>query len=104
MPPTDLTLLMKKYKIEFEKPIAPDRWPRDYRDIFSLIRKINRVWMEDYEKANGSDILPFKEKQERVAMLVNAANSCLRKNSYEAEWRDETENKVFARFFSEVVW
>ncbi|KIX02792.1 uncharacterized protein Z518_08734 [Rhinocladiella mackenziei CBS 650.93] len=96
--------LLRKYRIGFEGPTAPRKWPRNYAETFNAIHQISRIWMEDYVTDPEHDILPIREKRERVAQLMNSAALCLRRsNTNEKEWRDETEAKVFARFFSEVV-
>ena len=104
--PEEWQNLLDRYKIVFERPITPNKWPKEYAKIFGVIRNISRIWMQDYEKdaSNDFDILSLGDKKARAAQLVNSARHCLTTFKNEDDWRELTEDKIFARFYSEVIW
>ena len=109
MPQQDLCpekwqVLLQKWNIIYERPINPRKWPSDYKAVFGDIRAISRVWMQDYVQQNDFDLLPLRNKQIRVAQLVNSARDCLTTFKDEDDWREQTEDKILSRFSSEVIW
>jgi hypothetical protein len=104
--PEEWQNLLDRYNIVFERPITPKKWPKEYAKVFGVIRNISRIWMQDYVKdaSNDFDILPLRDKEARVAQLVNSARHCLTTFKNEDDWRELTEDKIFARFYSEVIW
>ena len=102
--PQQLQSLMSKYRIVFEGPIGSEEWPPGYGDIFQEIRNIGSIKFGTYAQNFAPDFLPLAERKIRIRELVRSASRCLEDMANEAEWREETEVKVFARFNSEVVW
>lgn len=103
--PEQWKMLLERNHIIFERPINPRKWPTGYKETFGIIRDIGRERMDEYsEKHENLDSLPLRIKQERVAKLVIAARDCLTTFKDEDDWREKTEDTIFSRFESEIIW
>ena len=102
--PEQWQVLLDKEDIVFERPINSREWPSHYREVFGVVRDIGRTYMDEYINTYDFDLLPLRDQQNRVALLVNAARDCLSTFKGEDDWREQTEFNLLARFGSEAVW
>lgn len=104
----ELRQLIEEYNISFEGPLPPREWPERYRQTFEEIRGIGNLRIEASTSRSENNTLgqiPAQWQLKRRAIwLSRVAWRCRRERANEAQWRQETEPVVLARFDLEVSW
>jgi hypothetical protein len=95
--------LMRKYGIEFEGRIIPEKWGK-YATLFHKIRSIGNLTRKEFVEMHRPDDPYFLDKTVTASKLVEGAWSCLKSMDSEYGWRQKVESKALERFDSEVVW
>lgn len=98
----DYVPLMRKYGIEFEGRIIPEKWGK-YAKLFHKIRSIGSLTPKKFAKMHHSDDPYFLDKTITASKLVEGAWNCLRSMDSEYGWRQKVESKALDRFDSEVI-
>ncbi|SRR6266487_2587631 len=105
----ELRQLIEEYGISFEGPIPRREWPERYRQTFEDIRGIENLRIEAstslIENNHTVGEIPAQwQLKRRATWLSRVAWRCRRERANEAQWRQETEPVVLARFDLEVSW
>ena len=100
----ELRELIRKHGIRFEGPIPQKDWPWRYAHHFQAIRKISRVWYDDYKVDHCIPRERRKAFKNRINHLRKWAYRLLDDvNTNESEWRD-FEPYILQRFDERVIW
>lgn len=102
VPPAQLCMLMRQYKIRFLKYVTD--WPEEHRHVFGIIKQIGRELYTTYKPNEDRDDLTVAQTRKRVSKVVRAANRDYEIRPNEETLRIHTEPLVFKRFESEVKW
>ncbi|RFU27659.1 hypothetical protein B7463_g8657, partial [Scytalidium lignicola] len=94
--------LMRKYSIEFEGRIVPEKWGK-YATLFHEIRSIGNLTTKRFAEMHRLDDPYFLDKKITASKLVEGAWNCLRNMDSEIGWRQTVESKALERFDSEVI-
>jgi hypothetical protein len=95
--------LMRKYDIEFEGRIVPEKWGK-CATLFHKIRSISNLTPKEFVEMHRPDDPYFLDKTVTASKLVEGAWNCLRNMDSEYGWRQTVESKALDRFESEVIW
>lgn len=96
--------LMRKYHIEFEGRITPNKWGK-YATIFNDVRSIGSITWKEFENLHRHrEDLYFQHKVVAKSELVEGAWKSLNRFDSEMGWRSSVESKALERFDSEITW
>ena len=96
--------LMKKYGIEFEGRIAPEKWGNEYTALFHEIRRIGDLRPKEFIEMFHPDDPYLLNTRVKASKLVEGAWNCLRSMDSEQGWRKSVEFPALESFDSAVVW
>lgn len=100
-------LLIKKYRIHFDGPVAEDEWPASHGKTFDNIQKLGRTEFPQYRESISADseFHPWREQTKRRAeRIADLAVLCRKGRRNEAGWRLLLESEILVRFTIEVAW
>lgn len=96
-----------RYKIEFDGPVPPSKWPDQYKPLFLVIREIWGNRYDDWrEKMKDVDKRLLDERVDRIRTFRRRVAD-LRKEGMaltEGDWRARLEGLLTQRFQDKTVW
>ncbi|KAF5975641.1 hypothetical protein FBULB1_7279 [Fusarium bulbicola] len=101
--------LMERHNIFYGDPVeseANPRWPRSFNQIFQAVRELGKREYAEYSETITANIAqaPWKaQAQLRADCVRRKAKQCLDTRKNESGWRTSLENRIMARFDTEVA-
>ncbi|KAF5599882.1 hypothetical protein FPANT_2987 [Fusarium pseudoanthophilum] len=112
MPPNQREVqrqLMASYNIFFDVPIESEgnpQWPSSFNQIFQAVRDLGKREYAEYSETITANITqaPWKaQAQLRAECVRKKVKQCLDTRKNESGWRSSLENRIMARFDTEIA-